>query len=332
MDFTRPLATRESLSGAIAAGQMVQHYQPIVDLVSRSMVGCESLMRWEHPCEGTVAACEFSELLERTGLVDGLTLTLIGEACRLAADLSPGGARRFVSVNMSPAQLSDPALVGLVRHELAAAGIEGDQLTLEITEYSTFGDLPTAARVLTKLRDLGVKVALDDFGTGHSSLIKLKQLPISVVKRDGQFLVDLPDDGVAMAIVGSVVNLAASLGMECVAEGVETIEQAHALRLLGCDRAQGHLFAPALPRQDLLGGIADERRNQLAGYVTGWTGPRRTSGAGVLWSRSVPRQGRQCRQQSLPALWQCDCRYSRSRRRPPAGNPRSSATPGGSPR
>src|SRR3954447_15679720 len=237
MPFTRPIATRESLSGAIGAGQMVQHYQPIVDLTSRSMVGCESLMRWEHPCEGTVAACEFSELLERTGLIDGLTPALVGEACRLAADLSPGGARRFVSVNMSPAQLSDPGLVGLVRDELAAADIDGDQLTLEITEYCTFDDLPAAGRVLTKLRDLGVKVALDDFGTGYSSLVRLKQLPISVLKLDRQFVLNLPDDADDMAIVGSVVSLAGSLGMECVAEGVETSAQAHALRLLGCDRA-----------------------------------------------------------------------------------------------
>lgn len=265
MPLTRPIATRESLSGAIAAGQMVQHYQPIVDLASRSMVGCESLMRWEHPCEGTVAACEFSELLERTGLVDGLTLSLIREACRLASDLSPGGARRFVSVNMSPAQLSDPALVGLVRHELAGAGIDGDQLTLEITESCDFDDLPAAGRVLTKLRDLGVKVALDDFGTGHSSLIKLKQLPISVLKLDRQFVMNLPDDSFDIAIVASVVTLADSLGVECVAEGVETNDQAHALRLLGCDRAQGHLFAPALPRQDLLAGMGVERRGRLAG-------------------------------------------------------------------
>src|SRR4051812_29935112 len=264
MPFTRPLATRESLSGAIAAGQMVQHYQPIVDLVSRSMVGCESLMRWEHPCEGTVAACEFSEVLEQTGLVDGLTLSLIREACRLAAELSPGGARRFVSVNMSPAQLSDPGLVGLVRDELAAAGIDGGQLTVEITECSAFDDLPAAGRILTKLRDLGVKVALDDFGTGHSSLIRLKELPISVLKLDRRFVMNLPDEADDMAIVSGVVNLAASLGMECVAEGVETSAQAHALRLLGCDRAQGHLFAPALPRQDLLAGMGVERRSRLA--------------------------------------------------------------------
>src|SRR4051812_2222275 len=105
MPFTPPLATRESLSGAIAAGQMVQHYQPIIDLVSRSMVGCESLMRWEHPCEGTVAAGEFSELLEQTGLVGALTLSLIGEACRLAAELSRGGGRRVVSGKMSPPPL-----------------------------------------------------------------------------------------------------------------------------------------------------------------------------------------------------------------------------------
>src|SRR3954454_11939070 len=165
MPVTHPLATRQALSGAIAAGQMVQHYQPIVDLASRRMVGCESLMRWEHPCEGTVAACEFSEVLEQTGLVDELTVSLIGEACRLAAELSPGGARRFVSVNMSPAQLSDPGLVGLVRDELAAAGIAGGHLPLQIPECSAFDDRPAAGQVLTKVRDLGVKVALDDFGT-----------------------------------------------------------------------------------------------------------------------------------------------------------------------
>src|SRR4051794_34391460 len=145
MSSTATLATRESLSGAIAAGQLIQHYQPIVDLASSRMVGCESLMRWEHPLEGTVAAAEFSELLERTGLVDTLTRRLIREACLLAADLSPAGARRFVSVNMSPAQLSDPALVTLVDHELGEAGINGDQLTLEITEYSAFDNIAIAA-------------------------------------------------------------------------------------------------------------------------------------------------------------------------------------------
>src|SRR4051794_14307762 len=141
MSSTATLATRESLSGAIAAGQLIQHYQPIVDLASSRMVGCESLMRWEHPLEGTVAAGAFSELLERTGLVDGLTSKLIREACLLAAELSPGAARRFVSVNMSPAQLSDPKLVALIDEELDAAGIDGDQLTVEITEYSAFVDL-----------------------------------------------------------------------------------------------------------------------------------------------------------------------------------------------
>ena len=259
------LATRESLSGAIAAGQLIQHYQPIVDLASSCMVGCESLMRWEHPLEGTVAACEFSELLERTRLVDTLTARLIHEACLLAAELSPAGARRFVSVNMSPAQLSDPALVSLVDQELDEAGIEGDQLTLEITEYSAFDDIDVAAKVLARLRELGVKIALDDFGTGHSSLIKLKQLPISVLKLDRQFVTNLPDDTDDIAIVGSVISLAASLGVECVAEGVETKEQAQSLRLLGCDRAQGHLFAPALPRQTLLAGVGYDNRARLAG-------------------------------------------------------------------
>ena len=239
MSSTTSLATRESLSGAIAAGQLIQHYQPIVDLASSCMVGCESLMRWEHPLEGTVAASEFSEMLERTGLVEGLTDGLVHEACRLAAELSPHGDRRFVSVNMSPAQLSDPGLVALVDDELAAAGIDGDQITLEITEYSEFDDITVAAGVLARLRELGVKIALDDFGTGHSSLVKLKQLPISVLKLDRQFVTNLPDDTDDIAIAGSVINLAASLGVECVAEGVETKEQAQCLRLLGCDRARG---------------------------------------------------------------------------------------------
>src|SRR3954463_11936362 len=124
MPVTHPLATRQALSGAIAAGQMVQPYQPIVDLASRRMVGCESLMRWEHPCEGTVAACQFSEVLERTGLVNGLTGRLLREACGLAAELSSGDVRQFVSVNVTPSQVSDPNLVGLVCQELEAAGVD----------------------------------------------------------------------------------------------------------------------------------------------------------------------------------------------------------------
>lgn len=264
MSSLEALATRESLSSAIAAGQLVQHYQPIVDLGSSRMVGCESLMRWEHPVEGTVAACEFSEVLERTGLVDGLSTGLIREACYLAAELSPHGARRFVSVNMSPGQLSKPNLVHLVDQELDAAGIDGEQLTLEITEYSEFDDLDAAARVLTQLRERGVKIALDDFGTGHASLIKLKQLPVSVLKLDRQFITNLPVDADDMMIVGSVISLAASLGVECVAEGVETKEQAQSLRLLGCDRAQGHLFAPAMTRQALVAGLVPDQAWRLA--------------------------------------------------------------------
>jgi len=258
------LATRESLSAAIAADQLISHYQPIVDLTSSAMVGCESLLRWEHPVEGTVAACEFSEVLEGTGLVDGLTSRLIREACLLSADLSPEGTI-FVSVNMSPAQLSDPALLGLVDRALDAAGIEGEQLTLEITEYSTFDAPPAAARVLARLRERGVEIALDDFGTGHSSLIKLKQLPISVLKLDRRFVTNLPDDADDRAIVRSVIRLADSLGVGCVAEGVETEEQAQSLRMLGCARAQGHLFSPALPRQTILAGMAAEQSTLLAG-------------------------------------------------------------------
>ena len=117
---------------------------------------------------------------------------------------------------------------------------------------SPFDDIAAAARVLARLRELGVRVALDDFGTGHSSLIKLKQLPISVLKLDREFVMHLPDDNANMAIVASVVSLAASLGVDFVAEGVETAEQARLLRQFGCERAQGHLFSPAVPRQTIV--------------------------------------------------------------------------------
>ncbi len=265
------LRRMSELRQAVAAGELVLHYQPIVKLTSGRTVGYESLLRWQHPREGLLAAGTFVDLLESSGLVSELTPSIVGEACSAAAALAAASSGRppFVSVNLSARELSQTGIVELVREELERAGIKPAQLTLEITETAVVADQPTAVATLKALSELGVRVALDDFGTGHSSLLRLKSLPVTTVKIDRSFVTNLTRDADDLAIVASVVNLGATLGRTTTAEGVETREQAVTLRKLGCDHAQGHLYSPAQPLDELLRRLAEVRRGRQKRAVTG---------------------------------------------------------------
>jgi diguanylate cyclase (GGDEF)-like protein/PAS domain S-box-containing protein len=244
------LDTQTALQAAIGTGQFRLHYQPEVDLGDGSVVGVEALLRWAHPERGLLTPPAFLPALEDLGLLLPVGRWLLGEACRqLQAWRArhPHLAGLVVWVNLPAAHVRDPGLVDLVAATLAETRLPAANLGIEITEDAFLRDGEATGERLGALRALGVRVAIDDFGTGFSSLGYLKRFPLDLLKIDGSFVAGLTRDEGDAAIVGSVVGLAHSFGLDCLAEGVETFDQLAALHRLGCDRAQGHLFGPAVP-------------------------------------------------------------------------------------
>lgn len=240
-----------------ATEQLRLHYQPIMHLASGQVVGVEALVRWQHPARGLLGPQAFIELAEQTGLVLPLGAWVIREACQMAASLPAGaGAPLTVAVNLSGRQLSDRGLVDTVRSALQAAGCTADRLVFEVTETALVTDMAAAVDSLRELQQLGVGVAIDDFGTGYAPLTYLKQLAADDLKIDRSFVCGLGSDAYDTAIVASLITLAHNLNVRCVAEGVETVEQLILLEQLGCDFAQGYLFARPMDPA-LLGGWLD---------------------------------------------------------------------------
>ena len=246
----KALRRASELKQAAADGKVVPRYQPIVDIASGRTVGCEALLRWNHPTEGELGAGDFLELAEDSGLINDLTESLLVDAClaaeRLSRAWSGTNGSPYVSVNLSPRQLTDPRLVGWLDYAVQRAGIDARQVMVEITETTMFTDVDAAVRTLAELRSRGVRVALDDFGTGFSSLLRLRELPVDCLKIDRAFIAGIVHNQDDLAIVASVVHMTATLGIECIAEGVETEEQLEELRRLGCAAAQGFLWSPAV--------------------------------------------------------------------------------------
>ncbi len=244
------LDTETSLRRALDHGEFHLLYQPEVLLEDERIVGVEALLRWEHPQRGTIAAAEFIPLAEETGLIEPLGAWVVEEACRQARiwhDLDP--ERRFsVAVNMSARQVSRGDMVSTVAAALVRNSLPARMLCLEITESAVMADVPRALATLWKLRELGCRLVIDDFGTGFSSLSYLKQFPIAhSLKMDRSFIEGLGQTVDDTAIVRAVVNMAHSLGLSAVAEGVERGDQVAELRSLGCDQAQGFWFGVPMP-------------------------------------------------------------------------------------
>jgi len=229
------------LRAGIARDELVVHYQPIVDLRSDGVVGFEALVRWEHPQRGLMPPAAFIPLAEETELIIPLGAVVLEKACRQAAawrNLWPS-RQLVISVNISPRQFADPGLVGSIAAVLQATGLEASALELEITETVVMDRSDAGLRALADLRSLGVRLVLDDFGTGYSSLAYLRHLPLDTIKIDRSFVTDLDVGDPNVAIVQAVLSLARGLGINVVAEGIETPLQAHRLRDLGCDLGQG---------------------------------------------------------------------------------------------
>jgi PAS domain S-box-containing protein len=238
------------LGAALEHGSVTLHHQPLVELPSSRVVAVEALARWDDEELGQVPPQVFVAAAERSGMIVELGRQVLHRACRDAATWGATSTGPVVNVNVSPLQLREADFVPVVAETLERTGLDPSRLCVEITETAAVQDFHLTDRQLEGLRGLGVEVALDDFGTGYSSLTMLRRLPVDTVKMDRAFVSHLTSDLRDGVLARLIIDAAHSMGMRVCAEGVETQEQAHQLVALGCDRAQGWLFAPARPPDD----------------------------------------------------------------------------------
>ncbi|HTX58874.1 MAG TPA: EAL domain-containing protein, partial [Verrucomicrobiae bacterium] len=249
----RRLLTMEGdLHRAIARGEFMPYYQPIVDLADGRLVSVEALVRWERPSGGVMSAHEFIGIAEQMGVLGAIDSMMLLQSCLDAAAISREIGTPFeVSVNVSATHLTRTDIVANILSALERSGFPATSLKLEITETAIMENADDALQVLNRLRDLGVRVVIDDFGTGYSSLSYLRRLPITGLKIDRSFVTPMPTDPQAAAIVHSIVALAKTLGLRVTAEGVESSEQVGMLLERGVDYGQGYFFSKALGAQEL---------------------------------------------------------------------------------
>jgi diguanylate cyclase (GGDEF)-like protein/PAS domain S-box-containing protein len=249
------------LRRAIERDELSVAYQPVLNLDGKT-VHVEALVRWNHPTRGVISPADFIPVAEETGLILALGAQVLVKACsQVAAWDAAGVGGLAVAVNLSGRQLAQPDLVDIVCDALGAAGIGPERLWLEITESVLMEDTSGSAKVLTQLAALGVGLAVDDFGTGYSSLQYLRRFPVKQLKLDRAFVSGVARNADDTTIVRAVIDLAHALGLEAVAEGVETTEQLEALRAMGCDFGQGYLWSRAVAPD----AIADLVRVTLVG-------------------------------------------------------------------
>jgi EAL domain-containing protein (putative c-di-GMP-specific phosphodiesterase class I) len=242
------LTLETQLRRALERQEFSVHYQPIIELESRSACGFEALVRWNRPDGTMTPPADFIPVAEETGLIVPLTHWVMREACRQVAEWQ----RTFdspltLTVNISSKLFDRATLVDEVRRAIAESGLLPGTLRLEITESFLVDSSDAVVQRLDELRAIPVELYLDDFGTGFSSLSYLAKLPVDTLKIDRSFVTDITAGPSGLALVSTIINLAHSLTLKVVAEGVETEEQSRLLRLLGCDEVQGYLFSKPLP-------------------------------------------------------------------------------------
>jgi diguanylate cyclase (GGDEF)-like protein/PAS domain S-box-containing protein len=248
------------LRRAIAERELVLYYQPKAALASGSVTSVEALIRWMHPERGMVFPDSFIPIAQETSLIGPLTLYVIEEALRQARAWREDGVELSIAVNLSTRNLLDRGLPGQVAELLRRWEVEPKCLELEVTESSMLANPTRAKAVLRELSDLGIRLSIDDFGTGYSSLAYLRQLPVDEIKIDRSFVLGMEAEAGDAVIVRSTVDLGRNLGLEVVAEGVETIETWERLRELGCNTAQGYFLGRPMPAEEM----SDWLRTRLA--------------------------------------------------------------------
>ncbi|HXS27779.1 MAG TPA: EAL domain-containing protein [Steroidobacteraceae bacterium] len=242
------LALETELRDALAAGQLVVHYQPQMDTLTGRPVGVEALLRWQHPKRGLIPPALFIPIAEESRLIEPIGEWVLTAACRdMRAWLESGGEPLTVAVNLSPIQFACEDLAERVAAALAATGLPPKLLELEITESAAMSAPDLAARSLARLKQIGVSLAIDDFGTGHSSLARLKMFNVDRLKIDRSIVTDCTADAYDATLCRATIALGRALGLDVVAEGVETQEQWQFLAQEHCNSVQGYLFARPMP-------------------------------------------------------------------------------------
>lgn len=236
--------TEIDLKLAIEQGQFELYYQPLFNTQQQKINGFEALIRWQHPERGLIQPIDFIPLAEETGLIVQIGEWVIKEACRQAARW-PEHVR--IAINISPVQFRTKGLQSILMQALSQSGLAPQRLELEITESLLIDNVTETLKSLHSLREMGVRVALDDFGTGYSSLSYLRSFPFDKIKIDRSFVVDIMTDKGSAAIIQAITGLAAALGMETIAEGVELADQVEMLHKNGCDNIQGYLLSRPVP-------------------------------------------------------------------------------------
>jgi diguanylate cyclase len=245
------LALIDALRDAISSRAFILHYQPTLDMHTGTISGVEALVRWQHPTLGLLFPDSFIPLAEQDGLMPQLTRAVLDMAIYQAARLDRAGHRIGMSVNISRYDLVDEELAAYVDLVLALHGFPAERLTLEVTESALIDDPERAERCVLQLRDRGLRVAIDDFGVGYSSMSQLLGLAIDELKIDKSFVLGLTSDPRAKAIVRSTIELAHTLSLTVVAEGIETEDALRSLQSLGADIGQGYLIARPLTSERL---------------------------------------------------------------------------------
>lgn len=253
---------------ALERGEFLLHFQPQIEFASGRIVGCEALVRWQHPRRGLVSPGDFIPVAEETGLIVPLGEWVLRAACAQGKDWQSLGLPPVrIAVNLSARQFSQADLVERVRLILEQSDLAPGTLEVELTESMVMHDPAGAVRTMGQLKELGVRLCLDDFGTGHSSLNYLRRFPVDYLKIDRSFITDAATDSSDAAVASSIVAIAHSLGIKAIAEGVETWEQHDFLAQVRCDEFQGFLFARPLPASEFAGLLREDRR--LAGPHAG---------------------------------------------------------------
>ncbi len=244
-------ALEHDLVLALERHQLEIDYQPQFDIGARRMVGVEALLRWQHPERGRLAPDRFIPLAEDNGMILPIGRWVLEQACAQLVRWQGQGARDLrLAVNLSPVQFRDPDLARVVKDTLERSGLAAQRLELEITERVLMEDTGANLRTLHELKRLGVRISIDDFGVGHSSFSYLRRFPFDDIKLDRSFVGALEHDASAAAIVRATLSLGRSLGLDTIAEGVESVEQLNLLGAEGCRLAQGYYFSPPVhPRE-----------------------------------------------------------------------------------
>jgi EAL domain-containing protein (putative c-di-GMP-specific phosphodiesterase class I) len=254
------------LHGGLEAEQFFLVFQPTVDLATGTFTGAEALLRWRHPERGVVMPDEFIPALESSGLIIPVGAWVLQEACRQAVVWDRMGHRLVVSVNVSARQLERDRIIDDVDHALSVTGLDPQLLILELTETALMNNVEASMVRLQLLKTLGVRIAIDDFGTGYSSLAYLRQFPIDILKIDQSFVAGITETSESAALVHTLIQLGKVLGLDTVAEGIETDEQRCLLQAEGVDIGQGYLFARPLEVEDL-GRLLNAQTSTLIAHV-----------------------------------------------------------------